>query len=155
PRACRDGHDLAARTQMLVAAAMGAVAFQKDLGATHSLAHPLSTVCGLHHGTANALCLPAVMKFNAQARPGLYRRVGLACGLDVVKATPVEADQRTIELVEQLRAEVRLNQRLRDYGVKAAQLDTLADQAIQDGCHHTNPVPVTRQDLLTLYRTVL
>jgi len=69
PRACRDGHDLEARTQMLVAAAMGAVAFQKDLGATHSLAHPLSTVCGLHHGTANALCLPAVMKFNAQARP--------------------------------------------------------------------------------------
>jgi len=54
-----------------------------------------------------------------------------------------------------LRAEVGLNQRLSDYGVKAAQLETLADQAIQDGCHHTNPVPVTRQDLLTLYRTVL
>src|SRR5881394_2550382 len=59
PRAFRDGNDLDARGRMLVAAAMGAVAFQKDLGATHSLAHPLSTLCGLHHGTANALCLTA------------------------------------------------------------------------------------------------
>ncbi len=78
PRAVRNGNDLDARGKMLVAAAMGAIAFQKDLGATHSLAHPLSTLCGLHHGTANALCLPAVMKFNAQRKPGLSRRAGIA-----------------------------------------------------------------------------
>jgi alcohol dehydrogenase class IV len=155
PRAVRNGNDLDARGKMLVAAAMGAVAFQKDLGATHSLAHPLSTLCGLHHGTANALCLPAVMKFNAQRKPGLYRRVGLACGLDVVKCSDAEADSRTIEFVEKLTAEVGLNQKLREHGVKESQIDALADQAILDGCHQTNPVPVTKDDLKALYRTVL
>jgi alcohol dehydrogenase class IV len=152
PRAFRDGNDLEARTRMLVAAAMGAVAFQKDLGATHSLAHPLSTLCGLHHGTANALCLPAVMKFNARRKPGLYRRVGLACRLDVVKAADGDADARTIEFVEQFAGALGLRGRLRDYGVKEAQFDALADQAIQDGCHATNPVPVTREDLKALYQ---
>ena len=155
PRAVRNGDDLDARGRMLVAAAMGAVAFQKDLGATHSLAHPLSTLCGLHHGTANALCLPAVMKFNAQRKTGLYRRVGLACGLDVVKCSDAEADTRTIEFVEKLSAEVGLNQKLRDYGVKESQIDALSEQAILDGCHQTNPVPVTKEDLKALYRAAL
>jgi alcohol dehydrogenase class IV len=155
PRAVRNGNDLDARGKMLVAAAMGAVAFQKDLGATHSLAHPLSTLCGLHHGTANALCLPAVMKLNAQRKPGLYRRVGLACGLDVVKCSDAEADARTIEFIGRLTAEVGLNQKLRDYGVKESQIDALAEQAILDGCHQTNPVPVTKEDLKALYRAAL
>src|SRR5881394_3458875 len=97
PRACGDGNDLDARGRMLVAAAMGAVAFQKDLGVVHSMAHPLSTVCGMHHGLANALCLIAGMKFCAERKRGLYRRVGIACGLDVMKATDAEADQQTIE----------------------------------------------------------
>ena len=66
---------------LAVAAAMGGVAFQKDLGATHSLAHPLSSLCGLHHGLANALCLPFVMEFNAARKPGVYRRVGISLGL--------------------------------------------------------------------------
>jgi alcohol dehydrogenase class IV len=155
PRAFRDGNDLDARGRMLVAAAMGAVAFQKDLGATHSLAHPLSTLCGLHHGTANALCLTAVMRFNASRRPGLYRRVGLACGRDVMKCPDAEADAQTIACVEALAATVGLNQKLREHGVSEAQVDALADQAIQDGCHQTNPVPVTREDLKSLYLAVL
>jgi len=155
PRAFRDGNNLDARGRMLVAAAMGAVAFQKDLGATHSLAHPLSTLCGLHHGTANALCLTAVMRFNASRRPGLYRRVGLACGLDVMKCPDAEADAQTIACVEALAATVGLNQKLREHGVSEAQVDALADQAIQDGCHQTNPVPVTREDLKSLYLAVL
>lgn len=155
PRAVRNGNDLDARNKMLVAAAMGAIAFQKDLGATHSLAHPLSTLCGLHHGTANALCLPAVMKFNAQRKPGLYRRVGLACGLDVMKCSDADADARTIEFIEKLTAEVGLGQKLRDYGVKESQIDALSDQAILDGCHATNPVPVTRDDLKALYLAAL
>jgi alcohol dehydrogenase class IV len=151
PRACRDGNDLEARGKMLVAAAMGAVAFQKDLGATHSLAHPLSTLCGMHHGTANALCLIAVMRFNAARKPGLYRRVGLAAGLDVVTSSDAQADARTIDFFERFIAEVGLKQRLRDLNVKESQFDALADQAILDGCHRTNPVPVTRDDLRALY----
>jgi 4-hydroxybutyrate dehydrogenase len=155
PRAVRHGNDLDARGRMLIAAAMGAVAFQKNLGATHSLAHPLSTLCGLHHGTANALCLPAVMKFNATHKPGLYRRVGGACGLDVVTATNAEADARTIEFIERLIGEVGLDETLRDCGVKESQLDGLTDQAFEDSCHQTNPVPVTKEDLKALYRASL
>ena len=58
--------NLEARGKMLIAATMGGIAFQKDLGAAHSLAHPLSAICGLHHGLANALLLPSVMAFNAR-----------------------------------------------------------------------------------------
>src|SRR6478736_505680 len=99
PRAYKNGHDLDARGKMLVAAAMGAVAFQKDLGVVHSLAHPLSTLCGMHHGLANALNLVSGMKFCATRKPGLYRRVGIACGLETMKCTEAEADQRTISFL--------------------------------------------------------
>src|SRR5438067_2520241 len=88
PRAYRNGRDLDARGKMLVAAAMGGIAFQKDLGVVHSLAHPLSTICGMHHGLANALNLVTGMKFCAARKPGLYRRVGIACGLDLMKSSP-------------------------------------------------------------------
>jgi alcohol dehydrogenase class IV len=154
PRAYRDGQDLAARRDMLVAAAMGAVAFQKDLGATHSLAHPLSTICGMHHGLANALCLVEVMKFNAERQPGLYRRVGVACGLEVLGATPAEADRATIEFVARFLAGLGLNTRLRDHGVKESQIDALTAQAVEDPCHQTNPVPVTAADFKRLYQSV-
>lgn len=155
PRAYRNGADLDARGRMLVAAAMGAIAFQKDLGATHSLAHPLSTVCGLHHGLANALCLPAVMAFNAQRQPGLYRRVGLACGEDVLKCSDPEADARTIRFVSSFLASLGLASRLRDHGVKESHLEELSTQAWEDPCHRTNAVPVTREELRALYVSVL
>ena len=155
PRAYRNGNDLDARGKMLVAAAMGAIAFQKDLGATHSLAHPLSSVCGMHHGTANAECLSAVMRFNARRKPGLYRRVGLACGLDVVRVKDEEADTLTINFVVDFIRLLGLNQGLHAYGVKQSQITLLAEQAILDTCHQTNPVPVTVDDMKTLYRAAL
>ncbi len=151
PRAYRDGADLDARGRMLVAAAMGAIAFQKDLGATHSLAHPLSSLLGLHHGTANALCLPAVMKFNARQKPGIYRRVGQACGLDVFSLADAQADQRTIDFVERFIVQLGLSPGLRAFGVTESHLDALVEQAFLDGCHQTNPVPVTAADLRSLY----
>lgn len=155
PRAYRDGNDLDARGKMLVAAAMGAVAFQKDLGATHSLAHPLSTICGMHHGLANALCLPTVMRFNAKRKPGLYRRVGIACGLDVLKADDHRADMETIEFVENFFQRLGLRPGLRNYDVTEELIEKMAPQAYADGCHQTNPVPVTEADLRELYYQAL
>jgi alcohol dehydrogenase class IV len=155
PRAFRDGRDLDARGRMLVAAAMGAVAFQKDLGATHSLAHPLSALCGMHHGTANAVCLPHVMRFNSERQPGLYRRVGLAANLDVLSVSEGDADWVTIEFVQRLNSELELGAGLASLGVKESQLDELADEAFADACHQTNPVPVTRDNLKALYRAAL
>jgi len=148
-QAVKNGNDLEARGRMLVAAMMGAIAFQKDLGAIHSLAHPLSTFCGLHHGTANALCAPVVMKFNTQRKPGVYRRVGIAFGLN----DPDDAE--TIEHVSALFREIGLAPGLRAYGVKESQLDDMTAQAFEDSCHQTNPVPVTREDLRSLYQQAL
>jgi len=155
PRAFRHGAELDARGKMLVAAAMGAVAFQKDLGIVHSLAHPLSTLCGMHHGTANALCLVAGMRFCAARKPGLYRRVGLACDLAVQRCGDPEADQRTIEFIGQFLADLGLAGRLRDFGAKPELLEDLATQAWEDPCHKTNAVPVTRDDLRSLYAELL
>ena len=155
PRAFHDGRDLDARGKMLISAAMGAVAFQKDLGATHSLAHPLSAICGMHHGTANAVCLPHVMRFNAHRQPGLYRRVGLAANLDVLRASDGDADWVTIEFVQNFLTGLGLGAGLASFGVKESQVDQLANEAFADACHQTNPVPVTRDDLKALYRAAL
>ena len=155
PRAYARGHDLEARGHMLVAAAMGAVAFQKDLGVVHSLAHPLSTICGMHHGLANALCLVAGMKFCAARKPGIYRRVGLACGLEVSKCSAAEADQQTIAFLKDFLARIGLNTRLSEHGVKRDHLDALVAQAVDDPCHKTNSVPVTAADFGNLYLEVL
>lgn len=155
PRAHRNGVDLVARGKMLVAAAMGAVAFQKDLGVVHSLAHPLSTLCGMHHGLANALCLVPGMTFCAQGKPGLYRRVGIACGLDVMRCDDGEADRRTITFIAEFLAGLGLNTRLREHGVKMEHLNSLVEQAVDDPCHKTNAVPVTREDFHALYLAVL
>jgi alcohol dehydrogenase class IV len=137
---------------MLTAAMMSGVATEKELGATHSLAHPLSTLAGLHHGAATAVCLPHVMQFNAQRKPGLYRRVGLACGVELANASPELADVRTIEFFRKFIAGLGLKATLHQHGVKEAQLDALADQAFEDACHLTNPVPVNRDDLKNLFR---
>ena len=155
PRAFARGDDLEARGHMLVAAAMGAVAFQKDLGVVHSLAHPLSTICGMHHGLANALCLVAGMKFCAARKAGIYRRVGIACGLELQKVSAAEADQQTIAFIGGFLARLGLNTRLSAYGVRPDQLEALVSQAVDDPCHKTNVVPVTAEDFRKLYLEVL
>jgi len=134
---------------MLAAAMMGGIAFQKDLGAAHSLSHPLSSLCGLHHGTANALTLPVVMDFNAARKPGLYRRVGVAFGLADT------SDAATIAHVRKFFADMGLGGGLASFGVKKTQIDALADQAVADACHLTNPVPVAREDLRRLYEAAM
>lgn len=149
PRAVRNGNDIEARGSMLMAAMMGGIAFQKDLGAAHSLSHPLSSICGLHHGTANGLTLPVVMEFNAARKPGLYRRVGAALGL----AEP--SDAATIQRVRSLLQESGISPGLAAQGVKESQFGALTEQAFEDPCHLTNPVPVTKADLCKLYEMAM
>jgi alcohol dehydrogenase class IV len=115
----------------------------------------LSELCGLHHGTANAICLPHVMEFNAKRKPGLYRRVGLACGLDVLKLKPEEANQKTVAFMRKFIRDLGLTDGLRAHGVREAQIDALSQQAFEDACHVTNPVPVNRDELKALYLAAL
>ena len=78
PRAVHNGKDLEARSNMMMAAMMGAVAFQKGLGAVHSLAHPLSSIANLHHGTTNGILLPHVLEFNRPASEERLRDLAVA-----------------------------------------------------------------------------
>jgi 4-hydroxybutyrate dehydrogenase len=145
PTAVAAGDDLDARGAMLKAATMGAVAFQKGLGVCHSLAHPLSSDCGLHHGLANALCLPAVLDFNEEAALERVLHVALLLGggpeLGAASGA-VRALRRTLGLPEGLAA----------VGVRAEQLESLAVKAIEDACHRENPRPCSQDDMLQLYR---
>ena len=148
-RAVRDGKDIEARGYMQVAASMGAIAFQKDLGATHSLAHPLSTEFGLNHGLANSLCLPAVMRFNLPDATAHYARLASLFGDG--SGTPAEAAQRSVTQVEAMIGRLGIIAGLRNYKVPRESLPALSAQAVADSCHRTNIRPCTQQDLLELY----
>jgi 4-hydroxybutyrate dehydrogenase len=137
---------MAARAGMMKAAMMGAVAFQKGLGACHSLAHPLSSEKGLHHGLANALCLPAVVAFNQSAVPAKLERV---------RGILWPAAMTCADAVRTLRARVGLPEGLRAEGVTEHDVTLLARKAIDDACHRSNPRPVTRDDLADLYTASL
>ena len=144
PRAVADGNDLAARGGMLKAAMMGAVAFQKGLGACHSLAHPLSSEHGLHHGLANALCLPAVVEHNAEAAGARLALVSTLLGGE-------PSARGCADALRALRARIGLPSGLGEAGVPRKKIDALADLAIQDACHTLNPRACTRDDLRRLY----
>jgi 4-hydroxybutyrate dehydrogenase len=146
PRAVEAGADLVARGAMMKAAMMGAVAFQKGLGVCHSLAHPLSSEKNLHHGLANALCLPAVCDFNNVAVPDRIERVRRL------------VDQNATSLsnaLRSLRERLGLPNGLAAEGITKADVPKLADKAMEDACHRLNPRPVTRDDMVKLYETSL
>jgi hypothetical protein len=147
-RATRDGSDREARLNMMSASMQGAMAFQKGLGCVHSLSHSLGGINpGLHHGTLNAIFLPAVIAFNASAE-------------SIVKEKRLERMARTMGLASQdaIGAAIKdMSQRLglptglAALGVKEAQFEAIIDGAMADHCHKTNPRLATRDD----YRTML
>ncbi len=148
--ATEDGGNLEARGDMLKAAMMGAVAFQKGLGACHSLAHPLSTEFGMHHGLANAICLPAVLDFNRAAIPDRIAEVARQLG---VRGT----DEATLSFecagaVRAMRKSIGLPGDLRSQGIGEDDLPRLAALAFADPCHRQNPRPCREDDLLSLYK---
>jgi 4-hydroxybutyrate dehydrogenase len=145
-RAVAKGDDLEARGGMMKAAMMGAVAFQKGLGACHSLAHPLSSEKGLHHGLANAICLPAVVDFNQSTIPEKLERIRTI--LDPSAKTAAEA-------VRSLRTKVSLPNGLGSEGVSEKDVAKLSEKAFEDACHRSNPRPTSRDDLAALYRASL
>lgn len=148
-----DGDDLRAREDMLKAAMMGAVAFQKGLGACHSLAHPLSAELGMHHGLANAICLPAVLDFNRAMVPERIAEIALQLGVR-------GSDESTMAFecagaVRALRKSIGLPSDLHSQGIEEARLPRLAALAFADSCHALNPRPCTQDDLLALYKASL
>ncbi len=145
-RATHHGGDLEARGGMMKAAMMGAVSFQKGLGACHSLAHPLSSEKGMHHGLANALCLPAVVAFNeAVAHDKLER----------VKALFDPSAPSCEQALRDLRAHLGLPAGLGAEGVTRGDVAKLSAKALEDACHRSNPRACTQADLAALYEASL
>lgn len=143
PRAYADGQDIEARTQMMAAAAMGAVALQKGLGAIHALSHPIGAVYDTHHGTTNAVVMPAVLHFNRPAIEGRIERAAAYLGI------PGGFDGFVDEILR-LRALMAIPDTLAQQGVPDDRLEELVDMALDDPSVGGNPVPMTRDNTLQL-----
>ncbi len=140
---------LEARSKMLMASLMGAVAFQKGLGVVHSLAHPLSALLDTHHGLANAVNIPYGMEFNVAGCEEKFKRVAATIGLKEQTGAAV------VQYLFDLNSSINIPHKLRDIGVQQEHIETLADLAIADFAHPNNPKPVTREDFRMLYSTAL
>jgi alcohol dehydrogenase class IV len=151
-RATKNGQDREARWHMMSASMQGAMAFQKGLGCVHSLSHSLGGVNPkLHHGTLNALFLPAVVRFNAAAesiqRERRLQRIAHAIGLPGCDAAGTEV----AEAIRELNARLGLPSGLAALGVTRDLFERVIDGAMADHCHKTNPRIATRDD----YRQML
>jgi len=145
PKAVEDGSDLEARAHMMTAAAMGATAFQKGLGAIHSLSHPVGSVYDTHHGLTNAVFMPYALVFN---RPAIEDRMTrLARWLEL----PDPSFQAILDWTLQLRAKFGISHTAAELGVEESRLDELAEMAANDPTAPTNPVPVEAQDMRRMY----
>ena len=151
--AVREPHNLQARSDMLMASLMGAIAFQKDLGAVHSCAHALSTVADLHHGLANGIMIDHVMRFNLQAAETKLAELAHVVGAS--GATPEQSARAFIDWLVMLKRDIGIPARLGDYSaqqrVTRNDIPALVEVAINDVCHHTNPRPCTREDFENIF----
>jgi alcohol dehydrogenase class IV len=151
-KAVQSGSDLEARLDMAVASMMGALAFQKGLGAVHSLAHQLSTDADVHHGVANSILLPHVMRFNITHAARELAEIGRVLGENVASLPAAEAGERAAAAVTRLSKEIGIPQRLRDVGVKENQISSMAQKAMGDWCYPFNPRTCSQTDMESLYR---
>jgi alcohol dehydrogenase class IV len=136
PRAYKDGSDIEARANMMSAAAMGAVAFQKGLGAIHSLSHPVGAIYNTHHGMTNAVVMPPVLRFN---RPAIEDKIGLAAAYLGISG----GFDGFYDYVLKLREELGVPDKLSALGVGTDRIDEMAAMAIVDPTAGGNPVELT------------
>ena len=149
PRAVRDGADIEARTQMLVASSMGATSFQRGLGAIHALAHPLGALYDAHHGTLNAVLMPYVLKANRSAVESRIERLGRYIGLSDT------GFDSFMDWVLSLRAEINIPSDLSELGIDDQQSHRIGQMAVQDPSAGTNPITYSAEDYERLFLSAL
>ena len=144
PRAYANGTDIEARANMMSAAAMGATAFQKGLGAIHAMSHPVGAVFNTHHGTTNAVCMPAVLELNAPEIADRFDRaasyIGVDGGFDGFRA-----------FVQEFNDAMGIPRKLSDMGVTADRIDDMVAMALEDPSCGGNPVTLTSENLRALF----
>jgi alcohol dehydrogenase class IV len=146
--AVREPSNIDARADMMMSSMMGAIAFQKDLGAVHSCAHALGTVCNMHHGLANALMIDTVLAWNAEAVPKKFEELA-----HVVGASGGAAG--FLRWLKELKQTIGIAPRLSAAGVQRAAIPRLVEIATADICHQTNPRPVVAADFERLFEEAM
>ena len=149
-KAVREGNDLDARTDMLMASLLAGMAFaQKGLGAVHALSHQLSSSFGIAHGTANAMMLASVMRFNADTVGTRYVEAARLMGLRIDSA------DEAADAMVQFSKELGLPSRLKELGITEDKLPQMAEAAHADVALTGNPVKCSKEDLLELYKRAM
>ena len=148
PRAYADGTDIKARANMMSAAIMGATAFQKGLGAIHAMSHPVGAVFNTHHGTTNAVCMPAVLELNAPAIAKRFEAasayLGIQGGFDGFRS-----------YVQELNDSMGIPRRLGDLGVTPDRIEDLVAMALTDPSCGGNPVELNAENLKALFQACI
>ncbi len=148
PRAYENPEDLEARAHMMSAAMMGATAFQKGLGAIHAMSHPVGALFHTHHGTTNAVCMPAVLRLNAPAIRDRFDAAAAYLGIE----GGFEGFQ---DYVQELNERLNIPRRLSDLGVDPARIDELVEKALEDPTCGGNPVKLTEENVRRLFEESL
>lgn len=148
PIAYKKPNQLEARANMMSAAAMGATAFQKGLGAIHALSHPIGAQHLTHHGTTNAVCMPAVLQFNADAIRTRFNAVAAYLSID-------GGFEGFCEFVNQFNDFFAIPKTLSGIGVENPNIDILVEMALKDPSVGGNPVTMTRENTRVLFETIL
>jgi alcohol dehydrogenase class IV len=139
PRAYSDGTDLEARSHMMSAAAMGATAFQKGLGAIHALSHPIGAIYHTHHGTTNAVCMPAVLQFN---KPAIKDTLAEAANYLGISGGFVGF----CKFVDELNDSLAIPKSLADLGIENPDIDRIVSGALIDPSTGGNPIKMTEEN---------
>ncbi len=148
PRAYADGTDIEARSQMMAAAAMGATAFQKGLGAIHALSHPIGALYHTHHGTTNALCMPAVLQFN---RPAIETRFDQAAAYLGIEG----GFEGFCGFVDALNASMGIPGTLAAMGIESPDIGRIVEGAMKDPSTGGNPVEMTPENTRKLLLSIV
>jgi 4-hydroxybutyrate dehydrogenase len=148
PRAYADGTDIEARANMMSAAALGATAFQKGLGAIHALSHPIGAIYHTHHGTTNAVCMPAVLQFN---KPEIADRLAMAAaylGID-------GGFDGFCAFVDDLNASMSIPKSLAELGIENPDVDRIVAGALIDPSTGGNPIEMTAENTRALLLQII
>lgn len=149
PIAYKDGTNIEARTQMLVASSMGATAFQKGLGGMHAIAHSLGALYGTHHGLLNAILMPYVLVANRSAIEQRMTRLGRYLDLD----NP--SFESTFQWILELRESLSIPHTLGEVGIDDRQAKRVADMAVADAAAGGNPITFTTEQYETVFKNAL
>jgi len=148
PRAYADGTDIEARAHMMSAAAMGSTAFQKGLGAIHALSHPIGAIFHTHHGTTNAVCMPAVLQFNKDEIADRFDAAAAYLGIN-------DGFDGFCAYVDELNASMAIPKTLTELGVTNPNIDRLVKDALVDPSTGGNPVKMTAENTRALIEACL